>query len=123
MTVVFDKLRFSKRLEADSAFDRRQAEALTEAMHDAVTEGVATQQSLDSAVVALRREIAESAASLRLEIAALRLEMAEIRTELRTGHADLRAEMRRVEAVMMRWTVTVVGLALAIVGAFRFFLH
>jgi len=38
MSVVFDKLAFVRRLESEGAFSRGQAEALGEALHQAVNE-------------------------------------------------------------------------------------
>ena len=149
MTVIFDKLRFSKRLEADNSFDRRQAEALTEALHDAISEGIATKQDVSDATALLRHEIVSTKAELRHEMAVMKAELrheiaatkaelreeiaatkAELREEIATTRADLRGdiaalrtEIRDVEVRLMRRTAATVGVALAIVGAFRFLVH
>ena len=46
MTVIYDKLSFMRRLESDGAFSREQAERLSEAIHEAMNEGVATRSDL-----------------------------------------------------------------------------
>ncbi|MGA9868713.1 MAG: hypothetical protein WBQ75_19985 [Acetobacteraceae bacterium] len=62
MTVVFDKLAFVHRLESESAFSRGQAEALSEALHTAVNETVATKADLGD----VRHEIRELRSELKL---------------------------------------------------------
>jgi len=46
MTVIYDKLSFVRRLEQDGAFSRDQAEKLSEAIHGAMSEAVATKADL-----------------------------------------------------------------------------
>lgn len=46
MTVIYDKLAFMRRLESDGAFSRAQAEVLSDAIHEAMTEVVATKADL-----------------------------------------------------------------------------
>lgn len=60
MSVIFDKLAFVRRLEGESTFSRPQAEALSEAFHEAMNETVATKAGLSE----IRHEIA----SLRSEM-------------------------------------------------------
>ena len=47
MTVVFDKLAFMRHLESDGTFARPQAEKLSEAIHGAFQEGVATKADIE----------------------------------------------------------------------------
>ncbi len=98
MTVVFDKLAFVRRLQTEATFSRDQAEALSEALHQAVSETVATKADL---------------AEIRHDIAATRLEL---------GH-----EVRELRAVLKLWTGSLAaGLFAALSGlavAMRFLGH
>ncbi len=69
MGVVFDELAFVHTLEAEGSFSRGQAEALSEALHTAVSETVATKADL----VDVRHEISD----VRHEIADVRHEIAQ----------------------------------------------
>jgi hypothetical protein len=53
VSVIFDKLAFVRRLEGEDKFSRPQAEALSEALHAAMSETVATKADL----VEVRHEI------------------------------------------------------------------
>ncbi|MEO9190971.1 MAG: hypothetical protein ABI224_13380 [Acetobacteraceae bacterium] len=101
MSVVFDKLAFVHSLEAEGAFSRGQAEALSEALHTAVSETVATKTDL---------------AEVRHEIAGVRHEIAQTRSEMR----EMRAELKL-------WTGSLAGALFAALGglsvAMRFLAH
>jgi hypothetical protein len=56
MATVFDTLSFSRKL-VDAGMERRQADALAGAVHDAVSGAVVTKPMLDTAVSDLRLEI------------------------------------------------------------------
>ncbi len=71
MAVVFDKLAFVRRLEGEGAFSRGQAEALSEALHQAVNETVATKAD----VAEVRHELADARAELKHELRELRAQM------------------------------------------------
>ncbi len=93
LTVVFDKLAFVRRLESEGQFPRSQAEALSEALHHAVSETVATKADLAE----IRHEIAEMRADLTHQIAGNRTELGQeiagIRTELGHQIAGIRTEL------------------------------
>lgn len=72
IAVVFDKLAFMRRLEGEGQFSRKQAEAMSEAFHQAVNETVATKSDL----------------------AEVRGEITQLRTELRYGLDGLRSELK-----------------------------
>ncbi len=103
MTVVFDKLAFVRRLEGEGTFSRAQAEALSEAVHGAVSEIVATKSDL---------------AELRHEIAAFRARSAEIRQT--NDRHTLRSELKL-------WTGSLVAAQFAalsgLAAALRFLGH
>ncbi len=69
MTVAFDKLAFVRRLESEGQFPRSQAEALSEALHQAVSETVATKADLAT----LGHEVAEHRLQVSHEIGEVRL--------------------------------------------------
>jgi hypothetical protein len=96
MGVVFDKLAFMRRLEVDGTFTRPQAEQLSEAFHQAVSESVATKQDIES----LRGEMATLGAELRGEIA--------------TQGADLRREMAELKVWIVVTGASLFGLLTAI---------
>lgn len=47
MSVIFDKLSFVRRLERDEKFSRSQAEALSEAFYEAVSDPLATKEDMN----------------------------------------------------------------------------
>jgi hypothetical protein len=106
MGVVFDKLNFMKRLEQTDTFTRPQAEALSEALHDAVSESVATKQDLAE----VRHEVAE----LRIE---LKAGLAEGRAELKAGIHDMKASVAESKV----WTVGVGATIVAVLAAMKYF--
>ena len=97
MAVIFDKLAYVRRLEQDGNFNRPQAEALSEALHDAVRESVATKQDVaefraevSAEMAALRQEIAQQSKDLRQEIAQ---QSKDLRQEIAQQSKDLRQEV------------------------------
>ena len=107
MGVVFDKLAFMRRLEVDGTFTRPQAEQLSEAFHQAVSESVATKQDIES----LRGETATLGTELRGEMATLG---AELRGEIATQGADLRREMAELKVWIVVTGASLFGLLTAI---------
>ncbi|HEY5090299.1 MAG TPA: hypothetical protein VIK30_10020 [Polyangia bacterium] len=109
MTVVFDKLAFVRRLETEDAFSRAQAEALSEALHTAVSETVATKADMAE----IRHEMREQRVELVHEIGSLAVRMEH-------GNRELRAELKL-------WTGSLAaGLFAALSGlavAMRFLSH
>ena len=107
--MVFDKLAFVHTLEAEGEFSRRQAEVLSEALHTAVSETVATKADLTD----VRHEIAQMRTELKGEI-----------SELRIG---VRAEVRELRAELKLWTGSLAGALFAALGglavAMRFLAH
>ncbi len=82
----FDTLRFAKRMQ-EAGLPQPQAEALAEALSDAVHDTVATKADIEKAVAELRGEIAD------------------LRTEQRGDIASLRTEMRDQQVSMIKWLV------------------
>lgn len=131
VTVVFDKLAFVRRLESEGQFPRSQAEALSEALHHAVSETVATKVDLAE----IRHEIAEMRVELTHHIAGNRTELgheiAGIRAELGHEIAGIRTEVgheiRELRAELKLWTGSLAaGLFAALSGvaaAMRFLGH
>ena len=60
---VIDTLRFANRLK-EAGVDPRQAEAMSSAFNDEISEGVATKRDLDNAVTELKGEMAERFANV-----------------------------------------------------------
>ena len=124
MGVLFDKLSFMKRLEGGGTFTRPQAEALSEAFHEAVAESVATKEDLGE----VRHETAELRVELKADVAQVRHEVSELRTELRAGLSELRTEMnamrsdsRAAQAETKVWTVSVGASIVAVLAAIKYF--
>ena len=105
MGVVFDKLGFMRKLESGGAFSRPQAESLSEALHDAVAESVATKQDVTEQGQQLRHEMAILRAELTKDKTELRADMnhdmAELRSDMRQEMSELRAEFKQ-DNLMLR---------------------
>jgi uncharacterized protein with HEPN domain len=105
VTVAFDKLAFVRRLEAEGHFSRSQAETLSEALHQAVSETVATKADLAE----IRHEMAGMRAELTHEMATMRTEltheMGAMRTELTHEIAGMHVELTH-EIAGMRTELT-----------------
>ena len=109
MSVVFDKLAFVRRLESDGAFSRGQAEALSEALHQAVNETVATKSDL---------------AEVRHEIRELRMQVGH---EISESRAQVGHELRELRAELKLWSGSLAAGLFAALGslmaAMRLFGH
>lgn len=127
MAVIFDKLAYVRRLEQDGNFNRPQAEALSEALHDAVRESVATKQDVaefraevSAEMAALRQEIAQQGKDLRQEIAQqgrdLRHEITQQGKDLR-AHTDLQISQLKIW-IMGGLLTSVVAVVGAVIAAF-----
>lgn len=123
MAVIFDKLAYVRRLEQDGNFNRPQAEALSEALHDAVRESVATKQDVaefraevSAEMAALRQEIAQQGKDLRQEIAQVRQEMQQQGKDLR-AHTDIQIGQLKVW-IMGGLLTSVVAVVGAVIAAF-----
>jgi ribosomal protein L29 len=105
MTVIYDELVFVRRLESDGAFSRAQAEALSEAFHQAMTESVAT----------------------KADMMEVRHEIAEVRTELRSEMKLLRSDMNLLRSELKLWTGSIAAALFASLGGlmtvFKFLVH
>ena len=138
MAVIFDKLAYVRRLEHDGNFNRSQAEALSEALHDAVRESVATKQDVAefraevaTELAALRQDITQQSKDLRQEIAQqgkdLRQEIAQqskdLRQEIAQQGKDLRAHTDLQVSQLKNWIMgglltSVVAIVGAVIAAF-----
>ncbi len=100
MSVVFDKLSFVKRLEGDGSFTRPQAEALSDAFHQAVSETVATKADVGEVrveVAALRVDLTHEIAAVRTE---LKQDIAAVRVEIETVHVALKHHIESIAVGM-----------------------
>ena len=102
--VLFDTLRLSRTLRDKGHFTPEQAEALAEAMGEAVQGDLATKADLVAAKSELKTEIAD----LRME---LKTEIADLRTELKTEIAGTKTDL-------LKWIVGAIGFqTVVILGA------
>ena len=97
---VIDTLRFATRLKK-SGFPPEQAEAVSRAINDELTDGVATKTHIDGAVTSLRGEISETATALRGEIgeavATLRGEICRIETTMLGKFAQIDGKLAQID--------------------------
>ena len=131
MSVVFDKLSFVKRLEDAANFSRPQAEALSDAFHQAVSETVATKQDvaltrveLQQSIDGVRSEVnlVRSEVNLvRSEIGVVRSEVGGVRSELQNEIAVVRSEIKAGLAETKVWTVSVGATIIAVLAAMKYF--
>ncbi len=121
MGVIFDKLSFVKRLADAGTFTRPQAEALSEAFHQAVAESVATKQDVDTCRTDIQHEVALFRSETKADLAELRSEMkadlAELRSEMKIGFAELRSGNAETRV----WTVSVGATIIAVLAAIKYF--
>ncbi len=117
MSVVFDKLSFVKRLEDAGNFSRPQAEALSDAFHQAVSETVATKQD----VALTRVELQQSIDGVRSEVNLVRSEIGVVRSELQNEIAVVRSEIKAGLAETKVWTVSVGATIIAVLAAMKYF--
>ncbi|MYA87499.1 MAG: DUF1640 domain-containing protein [Boseongicola sp. SB0662_bin_57] len=96
---AFDTLA-TARLLRESGIEERQAAAITTAIKDGVTGGVAT-----------KADLSELRGELRSDMAEMRSEMAELRSEIRNDMANLRSDMASLET-RLTVRIVIVGLAL-----------
>ena len=123
MGVVFDKLACMRRLEVDGTFTRPQAEQLSEAFHQAITESVATKQDIESLRVATKQDIENLRGEVATQGAELRGEMATQGAQLRGEMATQGAELRREMAELKVWIVVTGASLFGLLTAIRFFVR
>ena len=148
MTVVFDKLSFMRHLESEGTFARPQAEKLSEALHQAVQETVATQADIARLEGVMNADIARLEGVMNADIARLegavnanlarleaRLDSMDARVDAKLAGVD--AKLAGVDAKMVRleskldaglanskvWTVGVAVALFSALSAIRFFGH
>ncbi|MDE0698278.1 MAG: DUF1640 domain-containing protein [Boseongicola sp.] len=94
---AFDTLA-TARLLRESGIEERQAAAITTAIKDGVTGGVATKADLAELRGAMTHDMAELRGAMTHDMAELRgamtHDMAELRSELKTDMAELRGELK-----------------------------
>jgi hypothetical protein len=102
--ILFDTLRLSRTLRDKGHFTPEQAEALAEALGEAVQGDLATKADLVAAKSELKTEIAD----LRME---LKTEIADLRTELKTEIAGTKTDL-------LKWIIGAIGFqTVVILGA------
>ncbi|MDE0698279.1 MAG: hypothetical protein OXH76_20870 [Boseongicola sp.] len=105
---AFDTLA-TARLLRESGIEERQAAAITTAIKDGVTGGVATKADMAELRGAMTHDIAELRGELKADMAALR-------GELKTDMAELRSEMRTsmsAQETRLTWRIVLVNAAFA----------
>jgi len=75
MTVLFDKLGMSRKLEGEGKFTRLQAETLSDTLHDALGDATATKADLGNLKAELEAQIGLSEARMRAFIADVRTQI------------------------------------------------
>lgn len=143
MAIVFDKLAFVRKLEGAS-IPRNQAEAMSEAFHDAVSETVATKAdiaTLEADIAAFRAEVKAEMSALRAELkgdvsalgaevnadtSAFRAEVkadasafrAEVKANVSSLRAEFKSDLRDVGSSLKLWVISVgVGALVTTLGA------
>ena len=112
MTVLFDGLALSRRLEANGSFTRPQAEALVDGLHDALVSSVVTKHDLYDVKNELQAEIKAVKTGLQAEIHV-------VKTELQAEISVLRAEMTgKFNQLTWMLGVIVTGLVALLLHAF-----
>ena len=102
--ILFDTLRLSRTLREKGHFTSEQAEALAEALGEAVQGDLATKADLGAAKSELKTEIAD----LRME---LKTEIADLRVELKTEIAGTKTDL-------LKWIIGAIGFqTVVILGA------
>ena len=125
-TTVIDTLRFATRLKK-GGFPPEQAEAVSRAINDELTDGVATKAQVDGAVTSLRGEIDGAVTTLRGEIGeavtTLRGEIGEavttLRGEIGEAMSTIRGEIGRIERTMLGKFAQIDGKFAEIDGKFQ----
>jgi len=138
MSVIYDKLSFMRRLEGEGLFSRTQAEALTEAVHGALSETVCTKadlaalkSELKGEIVGARGEAAQARTDLSRDIAQVRADLGHDITQVRAdlGHdiAQVRTEMTLIRADLKLWMGSMAAALFASLGGlmtvFKFLVH
>lgn len=113
--ILFDTLRLSRTLRDKGHFTPEQAEALAEALGEAVQGDLATKADLVAAKSELKTEITD----LRM---ALNTKIADLRTGLKTEIADLRVELKTeiagTKTDLLKWIIGAIGFqTVVILGA------
>ena len=138
MGVLFDKLSFMKRLEDGGGFTRPQAEALSEAFHQAMMETVATKQDVAALGVDVSKEfdgvrkefgevrkefgeVRKEIDGVRREVEGVRGEVEGVRKELHHEIALVRSDMKTGLAENRVWTVGVGATVLAVLASIKYF--
>ncbi len=130
MSVVFDKLSFMRHLESDGTFPRPQAEKLSEALHQAIQETVATKADVE------RLEARVEAMDLRLDakLSGVDAKMASLEARLGGRMDSLEARLdSRIDSLEARMDASIASLKVWFAGglvalfsalsAIRFFAH
>ena len=104
---AFDTLAAARSLEA-AGFAREQAEAIANAVRDAVTESAATKADLTEVKTELKAEIAE-----------VRAELGRLDAKITDVKADIARLSARIDALMLRFAVFGIGLVGIAIAAIK----
>ena len=133
MSAVFDKLNFTRTLESEGTFARPQAEKLSDAVHNAIEETVATRSDigrLESRIDVLEGRLDAKLAGVDAKLAGvearLDAKLAGVEARLSVMDAKVDAKLAGVDAQIAQQKVWIVGVGLALftaLSAIRFFGH
>ncbi len=113
--ILFDTLRLSRTLRDKGHFTPEQAEALAEALGEAVQGDLATKADLGAAKSELKTEIADLRSELKTEIGDLRMALKTEIADLRTG---LKTEIAGTKTDLLKWIIGAIGFqTVVILGA------
>lgn len=133
MSVVFDKLSFMRNLESDGIFPRPQAERLSDTIHQAFQESVATKADIER--LELRIDGMEARLDAKLstmdtkfaamdtKFAAMDTKFAAMDTKLTSMEAKLEARMDASLASLKVWFAGGLVALFSALSAIRFFAH
>ena len=93
MDNALDTLSTARRLEHEYGMDARAAEGVAVAIHDHMTENLATKQDLYLLGSQLRGEMQSLRADMTTELQSLRTDMETLRADMATESQSLRADM------------------------------
>ena len=111
--VLFDTLRLSRTLQDKGHFTTDQADALAEALAEAVQGDLATKADLAALQSGIKAEIAELKTELKGDISHLRTELkgdvTNLRTELKGDISQIKTSLAETKADILKWIIGAIG--------------
>jgi hypothetical protein len=114
--VAFDTLKFAQNLRDKANFSPAQAEGVSQAFSEAITDQLATRGDL--ADLATKADMAALSAATKDDIADVRKEMGAFRLQVKDDFARLEVKIESTRSEILRWmfgqTLLILGAVLAI---------